>query len=108
MTNMTPLTTLSESSTLIDVERFSNVGFSEWGFTDGAQNNIFANDNGNSTNMPTSTPIDKPSSTPVDDKTTPTPTPTPGTPPIENAPEPSPSKSVFLLTVLVFGIADLP
>ena len=86
MTNMIPLTTSSESSivTLSHVERFSNVGFSEWGFTDGAQKNIFVNDNGDSTKMPTSTPADKPSSTPVDDK--PTPTPTPGTPPIENPP----------------------
>ena len=90
MTNMIPLTTSSESSTLGDVEHFSDINFSEWGFTNGPQNKIFEDGDGNSTNTtpvktPTPTPADKASSSsspPVNDK--PTPTPTPGTPQNEN------------------------
>ncbi|KAF9647898.1 hypothetical protein BDM02DRAFT_3097345 [Thelephora ganbajun] len=60
----------------------------EWGFTDGAQNNIFnkRNDNSNvnttppADNKPTSTSADQPVSTPADNK----PAPTPSSPPKDN------------------------
>ena len=65
---MIPLTISSEASTPSDTERISDIRFSEWGFTDGAQNGIFASDNGNNliNETPTSTPADKPSATPAE------------------------------------------
>ena len=95
-TNMILLTISSEASTLSDVERISDIRFSEWGFTDGAQNGIFGNSVNDTSNligktpnstladMPSSTPLESspsstpprsdPPSTPVGDKPTPTPT----------------------------------
>ena len=77
MANMILLTTSSEASTLSDAGQISDIRFSEWGFTDGAQNGIFQK-SGNDTNnlinkTPTSTPADLPSSTPLESNPSSTP-----------------------------------
>lgn len=122
MTTMILPATKSASSTLNDVEHFSDISFSDYGFFDGAQNHIFENGNGSTSNISTppanntysSTPASMPSSTPG---SSPTPTPanyisnegnggdSPGSS-LSSSPYPSSSGWVFLSTVLIFGITE--